>query len=473
MTSRLPRRVVVPLIVACALFMENLDSTVIATALPEIARSMGENPLHLSLAITSYLLSLAVFIPASGWMADRFGARFVFRAAIVVFVAGSVLCGMSETMYQLVGARVLQGIGGAMMVPIGRLVILRTVPKSELVSAMAYLTVPALLGPVFGPPIGGFIATYGSWRWIFFINVPIGIIGFVLVSRYIEEVRETEPPRFDLLGWTMAALGLACVIFGFENLGRGLLPDGAVVALLAAGGALLALYVAHMRRVARPILDLTLLKIQTYGASIAGGFLYRAGIGATPFLLPLMLQLGFGMTPFQSGMLTLSGAVGAIIMKTIAGRIVRQFGFRQVLIVNAVICGLFMLANALFTPATPHWLILAILLVGGVFRSLQFTAVNTMGYADVPDTRMSQATSLSSTAQQLSVSFGVGLGALILHLTLAARGGAELSAGDFWPAFVIVGLISMASALVFLPLPADAGESVSGRQAGAAKQPAE
>ncbi len=473
MTPTLPRRVIVPLIVACALFMENLDSTVIATALPEIARSMGENPLHLSLAITSYLLSLAVFIPASGWMADRFGARFVFRAAIVVFVAGSVLCGMSDSMYQLVGARVLQGIGGAMMVPIGRLVILRTVPKSELVSAMAYLTVPALLGPVFGPPIGGFIATYGSWRWIFFINVPIGIIGFVLVSRYIAEVRETAPPRFDLLGWTMAALGLACVIFGFENLGRGLLPDGAVIALLVAGGTLLALYLAHMRRVARPILDLTLLKIQTYGASIAGGFLYRTGIGATPFLLPLMLQLGFGMTPFQSGLLTLSGAVGAIIMKTIAGRIVRQFGFRQVLVVNAVICGLFMLVNALFTPATPHWLILAILLAGGVFRSLQFTAINTMGYADVPDTRMSQATSLSSTAQQLSVSFGVGLGALILHLTLVARGGAELSPGDFWPAFVIVGLISMVSALVFLPLPADAGESVSGRQTGGAKQPAE
>jgi EmrB/QacA subfamily drug resistance transporter len=472
MKSEVPRRVLVPLIVACALFMENLDSTVIATALPEIARSMGENPLHLSLAITSYLLSLAVFIPASGWAADRFGARVIFRAAIVVFVLGSVLCGLSQTMYELVGARILQGIGGAMMVPIGRLVILRSVSKSELVSAMAYLTVPALLGPVVGPPIGGFIATYGAWQWIFFINVPIGIVGFVLVSLFIDEVKEPGRPRFDTLGWTLAGLGLAALVFGFENIGRGLLPNAAVIALLSAGAALLVAYVAHMRRVARPILDLTLLKIPTYGASIAGGFLFRIGIGALPFLLPLMLQLGFGLTPFQSGLLTLSGAIGAIVMKTVVGTIVRQFGFRNVLIVNSVICGLFLMANGLFTPATPHWLILAVLLVGGLFRSLQFTSVNTMGYADVSDTRMSSATSLSSTAQQLSVSFGVGTGALILHLTLASRGAADLSAGDFWPAFVIIGLISMASALVFLPLPADAGASVSGKPE-AAKQPAE
>lgn len=472
MTSRPPRRVLVPLIVACALFMENLDSTVIATALPVIARSMGENPLHLSLAITSYLLSLAVFIPASGWAADRFGARFMFRAAIVVFVAGSVLCGLSGTMYQLVAARVLQGMGGAMMVPIGRLVILRSVEKRELVSAMAYLTVPALLGPVVGPPVGGLIATYGAWQWIFFINVPIGIVGFVLVSLFIEEVREPSTPRFDALGWAMAGLGLACVVFGFENLGRGLLPGGAVVALLAAGAALLVLYVGHMRRAVRPILDLALLAIPTYCASIVGGFLFRIGIGALPFLLPLMLQLGFGLTPFESGLITLSGAIGAIAMKTLAGRIVRRFGFRSVLIGNAVICAAFLMVNGLFTPATPHWLILGALLAGGFFRSLQFTAVNTMGYADLPDMRMSSATSLSSTAQQLSVSFGVGLGALILHLTLAVRGATVLAAGDFWPAFVVVGLISMVSALVFLPLPADAGSSVSGRQAGLAKQPA-
>jgi EmrB/QacA subfamily drug resistance transporter len=472
MKSEVPRRVLVPLIVACALFMENLDSTVIATALPEIARSMGENPLHLSLAITSYLLSLAVFIPASGWAADRFGARVIFRAAIVVFVLGSVLCGLSQTMYQLVGARILQGIGGAMMVPIGRLVILRSVSKSELVSAMAYLTVPALLGPVVGPPIGGFIATYGAWQWIFFINVPIGIVGFALVSLFIEEVKEPGRPRFDTLGWALVGLGLAALVFGFENIGRGLLPNAAVIALLSAGAALLAAYVAHMRRAARPILDLTLLRIPTYGASITGGFLFRIGIGALPFLLPLMLQLGFGLTPFQSGLLTLSGAIGAIVMKTVVGTIVRQFGFRNVLIVNSVICGLFLMATGLLTPATPHWLILSLLLIGGLFRSLQFTSVNTMGYADVSDTRMSSATSLSSTAQQLSVSFGVGTGALILHLTLASRGATALSAGDFWPAFVIIGLVSMASALVFLPLPADAGASVSGRPE-AAKQPAE
>lgn len=467
------RPVLVPLIIACALFMENLDATVISTALPAIAESFDENPLKLNLAISCYLLSLAVFVPVSGWVADRFGARTVFRVAILVFIAGSIFCGLSSSLAELVAARIMQGAGGAMMVPVGRLVLLRSVSKPDLISAMAWLTVPALIGPVVGPPVGGFITTYFSWHWIFWINVPIGIVGILLVTAFIPEIRSERPPRLDLSGFVMVALALSGLVFGFETLGRGIMPGWTTGALIAVGLVSTLLYLRHARRAPAPVVDLELLDLPTFRASMLAGFLFRVGIGSLPFLLPMMLQLGFGMSPLESGLVTFVSAVGAIFMKFLARPILRRFGFRRVLVGNALISGAFVAVYGLFRPETPVLLILAALFVGGFFRSLQFTAINTMGYADVPDTRMSQATSLSSTAQQLSVSFGVGLGALILHLTLVARGGAELSPGDFWPAFVIVGLISMASALVFLPLPADAGESVSGRQTGGAKQPAE
>jgi EmrB/QacA subfamily drug resistance transporter len=453
----------IPYVVACALFMENLDSTVLATALPEIARSLGESPLHLNLAITSYLLSLAIFIPVSGWIADRFGARRVFCLAIIVFTLGSISCGFAQSFWGLVASRVVQGLGGAMMVPVGRLVLLRSVAKTELVAALALVTIPALIGPIVGPPLGGFITTYLSWRWIFWINIPIGIAGVTLALILFEQVREEHVPPFDWRGFVLAATGLAGVMMGFETIGRGLLPTAAVVALVVAGVAALTLYVRHARRRAHPVLDLGLLRIGTFRAAVLGGFIFRIGIGAIPFLLPLLLQLGFGMNPLQSGLLTFAAAVGALTMKMAARRILRHFGFRNVLIVNALISAVSIGACAFFDVATPGAVILAVLLLGGFFRSLEFTSINALAYSDVPRERMSRATSFASVGQQLSLSVGVGLGALILHVVVGLRGAEDAAAQDFAPAFLIVAGISASAALVFWRLPSDAGAEVSGR----------
>ncbi len=454
-------RYFVTLIVAVALFMENMDSTVIATSLPAIARDLGEDPIALKLALTSYLLSLAVFIPLSGWVADRYGARTVFRAAIVVFTLGSAACGFAHSLLDFVLFRIVQGIGGAMMVPVGRLVILRTVPKTELISALAWLTIPALLGPVIGPPLGGFITTYVSWRWIFWINIPMGILGVILATHYIANIREHELPPLDVKGFILSGIGLAGLAFGFTTIGQGLLPMPVVVALLAVGGIGCWLYVLHARKAPAPLIDLSLLKVETFYASVVGGFIFRVGIGATPFLLPLLLQLGFGLTPFQSGLLTFASAIGAMAMKATAAPILRRFGFKTVLVFNAMLSGAFIAATALFTPVTPHAAIFAVLLVGGFFKSLQFTSINSLAYADIEPRAMSRATSFASVAQQLSLSAGVAIGALVLEMQRHLRHEMVVQSSDFATAFVIVGAISAASALIFMTMPKTAGASLS------------
>ncbi|SEG79718.1 DHA2 family efflux MFS transporter permease subunit [Bosea lathyri] len=456
------RAKLLPLIVACALFMENTDSTVIATSLPVIAQSLGEDPIALKLAVTSYLVSLAVFIPISGWMADRYGARTIFRTALVVFMLGSVLCAMSNSLGAFVGARFIQGMGGAMMVPVGRLVILRSVSKAELVSALAYLTVPALVGPVVGPPLGGFITTYFDWRWIFFINIPIGLVGIVLSSLFFEDVREEDVAPLDIKGFILSSFGFATLMLGLVTGGRHLLPEAVSYLCVAAGIAALVAYWFHARRVPHPVLDLALFRIPTYRIGVIGGSIFRTGIGAIPFLLPLMLQLGFGLDAFQSGLITFASAAGALIMKTLAKTILSRFGFRRVLTVNALIGAAFLAASGLFTPTTPHAIMLAVLLLGGCFRSLQFTGINALSYADVSNPQMSSATSLSSVAQQLSLSVGVTVGAFALETANAFNGGKALGAGDFWPAFVLVGVISASSVLWMMRLAPDAGSEVSG-----------
>jgi EmrB/QacA subfamily drug resistance transporter len=454
-------RYFVTLIVAVALFMETMDSTVISTSLPAIARDLNEDPIALKLALTSYLLSLAVFIPLSGWMADRFGARTVFRWAIVVFTLGSAACGFAQGLPDFVMARIVQGMGGAMMVPVGRLVILRTVPKAELISALAWLTIPALMGPVIGPPLGGFITTYFSWRWIFWINIPIGILGIILATYFIANFREKEMPPLDVKGFVLSGIGLSGLAFGFTTIGQGLFHPALVAGLLIAGIVGCWLYVLHARTAPAPLLDLKLLQVDTFYASVVGGFLYRIGVGATPFLLPLMLQLGFGMTPFQSGMLTFATALGAIAMKTTAGPILRRFGFKQVLVVNAFVSAAFIGATALFTEATPQAVILTVLLVGGFFKSLQFTSINSLAYADIEPRAMSRATSFASVAQQLSMSAGVAVGALVLEFQRHGRGHADVVPEDFAVAFIVVAAISALSAFVFLRLPRTAGASLS------------
>jgi EmrB/QacA subfamily drug resistance transporter len=453
----------VPLIVAVALFMENMDSTVIATSLPAIANDIGTNPLALKLAVTSYLLSLAVFIPMSGWTADHFGARKVFASAIAVFVAGSIGCALSGSLTDFVVARIVQGVGGAMMTPVGRLVLLRTVDKRALVDAMALVAMPAMIGPITGPPLGGFITTYASWHWIFIINVPIGLLGIVLVLRYIEDVRIAMRDPFDLVGMVLAAISVAGLAFGCSVLGVGLVPWPLAAVLIAIGAVTFIFYLRHARKVPAPVLDFSLLALPTFRASLIGGFLFRMGIGALPFLLPLLLQVGFNYTPFQSGLTTFSSTVGAFTMKTLASRILKRFGFRPVLVVNAVVSAIFLAACAWFSATTPFVLMFAILLVGGFFRSLQFTSTNVLAYAQVDERRMSRATALTAVGQQLSLSAGVALGGATVELTVWDKAAATITANDFPPAFLLIAVISAVSALIFARLPPDAGAELAHR----------
>jgi EmrB/QacA subfamily drug resistance transporter len=453
----------VPLIVAVALFMENMDSTVIATALPAIAADIGTNPLALKLAVTSYLLSLAIFIPASGWVADRFGARTVFRAAIAVFVLGSIACAMAGSLTDFVVARTVQGMGGAMMTPVGRLVLIRSIDRRALIGAMAWVTMPALVGPILGPPVGGFLTTYASWHWIFLINVPIGIIGIALVTRYIEDIRAEAHTRFDFTGMVLAGLGIAGVAFGLSVAGMDYLPTATVVALIASGTVFIGLYVLHARRTPSPVLDLSLLAIPTFRASIVGGFIFRVGIGTWPFLLPLMLQIGLKMNPFQSGLITFAGAAGAMFMKPVIAPLIKRLGFKNILVPNAVISGVFLAACASISESMPVTVMFAIILVGGFFRSLEFTSINIIAYADIEPHRLSKATSLVSVMQQVSISSGVAVGALAVEATLRFADHTQLTTADFRPAFLFVGVLSAAAALVFMRLPHDAGAELANR----------
>jgi EmrB/QacA subfamily drug resistance transporter len=457
------RERLVPLIVAVALFMENMDSTVIATSLPAIAADIGSMPLELKLAITSYLLALAIFIPASGWMADRFGARTVFRTAIAVFMVGSVGCALSHSLWHFVIARFLQGTGGAMMSPVGRLVLIRTVGKRKLIGAMALLTMPALIGPMVGPALGGFITTYATWHWIFLINIPIGLLGIALASLFFENLRAEISEPFDLLGLALVGLGVGGLAFGLTVTGIRLVPASVAVALVAGGALATTAYVVRARGMAAPVIDLTLFRLATFRAGVMGGFIFRVGAGALPFLLPLLMQLGFGMTPFQSGLVTLSTAVGAMMMKSAVPPILRRAGFRNVLTWNALIASAMMSACAAFTHATPVAVMIAVLLGGGFFRSLQFTSVNVIAYAEVEPARMSRATSLVAVAQQLSQSVGVAVGALAVETVLALKGETALRAEDFPPAFLLVGLVSASSILLFARMPADAGAELADR----------
>lgn len=455
---------IVPFIIGSASFMQQLDSTIIATALPSIAESMNDDPIRLNLAITSYLLAVAIFIPISGWMADKFGARLIFRSAILIFTVSSVLCGLSESLPMLVAARMLQGVGGAMMVPVGRLVILKTTPKADLVRAMTYLTIPAVIGPVLGPPIGGFIVTFSSWRWIFFINVPIGILGIILVSFVMREVKEEDPPPFDFWGFTLAGIGLATLVFGLESLGKDVVPTEMLAAMILGGSVLMAIYFRHARNIDRPMVDLKVFKFQTFYASVVGGILIRLGMGALPFLLAILLQLGFGLDALTSGLITFASAAGSLTMKFTVRPIIRWFGFRRVLIWNAVIVSLFFVSYAGFRDTTPHWLILVGLLAGGFFRSLQFTSLNTLMYADVPQPMMSRASTIASMIQQLNQSIGIGLAGLLIHLSLHLRGHTVIAQDDIWPVFIAMAFTSLLSLFFFLPLSPHAGAELSGRR---------
>jgi EmrB/QacA subfamily drug resistance transporter len=450
------------LIVACALFMQNLDSTVISTALPTMAKAFGAEPTHMNVALTSYLLSLAVFIPASGWIADRFGAKRVFRAAIVLFTLGSILCGRADSLAFLVCARIVQGMGGAMMVPVGRLVMLRSTPKSELIAAMAWLSTPALIGPVIGPPLGGFIVTYFSWPLIFDINIPIGILGVILVTRYIDDIREPIGHRFDWIGLGLSGTALASLMFGLETAGRGVVSLQLTIAMIAVGLAAGLAYVVHARLHPAPLIDFSLLRAPSFMVAALGAMLFRIGIGAIPFLLPMMLQLTFAKTAAQSGMITFASSLGALFMKPVATSMLRRFGFRDTLLANGVLCSFLLALSAAFRPEWPVLLITGILLFGGFFRSLQFTAFNALAYSDVPREKMSAATAFYSTMQQVSLTLGVSLGAASLAASMAIGGHTAPTLPDFSAAFLVVSVCSLLAAPLCLLMPRGQGSDVSG-----------
>jgi EmrB/QacA subfamily drug resistance transporter len=467
MQTSAPRNpMLVPMVVACAFFIENFDSTVITTALPAMAESFGTNPIELSSGITAYLLSVAIFIPISGWLADRFGARNVFRAAIGLFTVASLLCGLSQTPAQFLGARILQGIGGAMMVPVGRLIVLRSVSKKEFVRAMSYVTVPSVLGQVLGSPVGGFLTTYVSWPWIFFLNIPIGLIGMVLVSMVIGKSREPAPAPFDWVGFFLTGAAIGSLMYGFE-LVVGSSPAKLVAIWLALGLVLGALAVRHARRHPNAVIDLSLVKVPTFGILLVTGFGFRMAFGAVGYLLPLQMQLGFGMSAFASGVLTFFVAVGTLLMKTAAPRVLRHFGFRRVLIANGVICAVAVAALAFFTPSTPVLVIAMVLFASGIFRSLGYTAINTVAYADIAPQRMSRASSFAGTSDRVAMGAGVSFGAILLHAW--TQGSAQATPDDFLGTLIVVACLTLLAVVPCLWLAHDAGSELSGHVALGAK----
>ncbi|MEQ4816695.1 MFS transporter [Klebsiella pneumoniae] len=452
------------LLVAGAFFMEFLDGTVIATALPDMARDFGVTAVELNIGISAYLITLAVLIPASGWIADRFGARAIFTLALAIFTLASVFCGLSTEVHIFVAMRILQGVGGALMVPVGRLAVLRTTPKHQLIKAIATLTWPALVAPIIGPPLGGFITRYASWHWIFFINVPLGLAAIILSLRIIPDIRETERRSFDLSGFITTSVAMVSLVTAMERLGDRQPQIWPTLALAALGFGCLLYSIRHFRRAAAPMVRLDALQVSTFRVTMYGGSLFRASISAVPFLLPLLFQVGFGMDPFHSGLLVLAVFVGNLTIKPATTPLIRWLGFRRLLLINGALNVCSLLACALLTPQTPVWAIMLILYLGGVFRSIQFTGVSTLAFADVPAAQMSDANTLFSTASQLAVGLGITLGAIgirlgeqvgdWLHLT-------ELPGISFRLSFVFIALICLVGMIDSLHLAKTAGSSVS------------
>jgi EmrB/QacA subfamily drug resistance transporter len=452
-------RIVIPLVVGCAFFMEGLDSTMIAVSIPAMARSLGESPLRLNLVIASYLLSLAVFIPVSGWIADRLGTRVVFCVAVLIFAGGSALCGLATNLPMLVGMRIIQGFGGAMMTPVGRLILLRSFPRSSLVSAMNWMTIPAMIGPTIGPIVGGLLTTYLSWRWVFYLNIPMGIIGAVLGYYLFENYRAPAPSRFDISGFLIAALGLFLFEFAIENLGRPMIAPWIGELFFPASLAVFYLYVRHARRSDAPVLDLSLLRIKTFRIGTVTGGLCRMGLDATPFMLPLLFQVGFGFTPLTAGALTFSSTLGAMLVRTGSRSFLRWLGFRWTLVGGAVGAAAVTAIFATLQADTPTWVVVAVVLASGCVRSIQYLALNTISFADVPSALLSRSTSVSGVFQQLARGFGVALGAALLAIVAS---GEHVTVGDFRLVFLLIALVPLASAAGFMRLSEEDGAEVSG-----------
>jgi EmrB/QacA subfamily drug resistance transporter len=455
-----------PYVVAATFFMEYLDTTIIATALPQMAHAFAISPNALSLGMSAYMIALAIFIPASGWVADRFGSRSVFFAAIVTFTIASVLCGLSQNVVQFTGARVLQGMGGALMVPVGRLIVVRSTDKRRLMQAISTITWPGIVAPVVGPPLGGFITTYASWRWIFLLNVPVCLAVLCAVVAWVPNLHGEQRRPLDLGGLALSGLTLTAILYGADLASQPGTNPLVGLALVALGVLVGAVAVRHARRHAHPLVDLSTLRIPTFSVTVITGSITRIGIGAVPYLMPLLFQIGFGLSAFQSGLLLLASAIGNLGMKALTTSILQRYGFKQVAIIDCIICGAFTIACGLLTPAAPLAWTLFVVLVYGITRSMQFSTMATLAYADVPTPQMSAANTLWNATAQMATGLGIAFGALALRAASAINGDSARHAftlGDFRLAFLSAGLLTLVSIWGYVRLADSAGDNLRTR----------
>ncbi|MBB5498194.1 MFS transporter [Paraburkholderia sp. MM5384-R2] len=458
-----------PYIVAATFFMEYLDTTVIATALPQMARSFGVGPNSLSLGMTAYMLALAIFIPASGWVADRCGARTVFVSAIGVFTVASVLCGLSQNVPEFTAARLLQGIGGAMMVPVGRLIVVRSTEKARMMQAISTITWPAIAAPVVGPPIGGFITTYASWRWIFLLNVPFGLAAIAVALAIVPNLRGTERKPLDVVGLLLGGVALTAILYGAELASQAATNPWLAVSIVAGGLLVGALAFQHAKRHPYPLVDVSTLKVPTFSVTVITGSFTRIGIGAVPYLMPLLFQVGFGLSAFRSGLLLLASALGNLGMKALTTRILKRYGFRMVSIVDVAVAGIFIIACGLLTPDVPLVFVLIVVFVYGVARSMQFSTLATLAYADIPQPQMSAASTLWSAAAQMTIGLGIAFGAVSLRVAALFNGettGHVFTLDDFRLAFLFAGVLTLLSVPGYMGLARNAGQSIGGGSRG-------
>ncbi|MCU0681064.1 MAG: MFS transporter [Polyangiaceae bacterium] len=445
--------------------MEFIDSTALSTALPTLSRAFHTDPLHLKLALTSYIVALAVFAPASGWVADRFGPKRVFMSAMAVFLVGSMLCGLSRSLGQLVACRLVQGLGGAMMTPVARLIIVSTTPRHQLVSAMAWFTMPALVGPLLGPPLAGLLLGVADWPWIFYVNVPVCLVGLAAIARLVPSTRPPHPGPFDVLGFVYAAVAISALVGATETFGVDVAPRGLQLAALGLVPLAAAAYLRHARRTAKPVLDLSLFRVPTFRASLTGGTIVRLGIGASPLLLPLLLQVALGWTPLKAGLVSIWQSVGALSAKPATPSLLRRYGFRTVLIATVIGAGVLTALPGFFRAGMPVAGLIALFVVAGFTRSNQITTMNAVAYADVPADQISAASTLATVTQQVGLSLGISFGGTILHLTKGA--GDALTPERFVAPYLAIGAVTLLALPVYWRLPASAGASLRGEARGA------